>query len=239
MSIYTRKPIRALIGERIWVVSGVGHPRTYSLVGSFLVWEVYEGADGTKEAWGETVTPLARPVRIDGTAWFQGLRKATGNFAFGLQHINDAKVIDGLLATCSEYPDQLVVGSGISSGAFFGIPTSNAEVERAAIDAATKHYQRTGWEVISHETLNLGYDLHRHRAAVIRHIEVKGVRGSNCSFILTANEKDFAARSDSFRLCVVVNALDPTHRAIREFTNTELNSDFSIEPLAFAVRLKS
>jgi hypothetical protein len=91
--------------------------------------------------------------------------------------------------------------------------------------------------VISHEALCLGYDLHCTKGDTVRHVEVKGIRGSKCSFILTANEKDFADRNASFYLCVVVNALNSKYRAIHEFTAAQLASDFSVEPLSFAVRL--
>jgi hypothetical protein len=72
----------------------------------------------------------------------------------------------------------------------------------------------------------------------VHHVEVKGIKGREYSFFITANELDFSCGRDSFRLCVVTNALDPTHRKIEAFTANDLASKFEMEQLAFAARLK-
>lgn len=239
LSIYTRKPVQALIGDRVWLVSGQGRPRSYALVGSFLVSEVNEDSEGTNTAWGQTLTSFAHPIPINGTDWFGSLRRATGNFAFGLQRLTEAAVIEGLLEVCFESAKASSPNGSSPGGAFFGTPEENQLVEQAAIKAATRHYRAKGWQVMSHEDLNLGYDLQCQKSNATLYVEVKGVRGSKCSFILTSNERDFAERNGSFRLCVVTNALNSRHRAIHEFTPADLASKFYIEPLSFAVRLKT
>lgn len=220
------------------MVSGDGRPRTYSLIGSFLVSEVDEDAEGMKYASGPRVASFTNPVPIAGTHWFPALRKATGNFGFGLQRLNNTRVIEGLLETYYGSTEVITSSASQAHGALLGTPDENKRVEQAAIKAVTKRYRQDGWQVISRESLNLGYDLHCQKLGEVRALEVKGVRGSNCSFILTSNEKDFAEHNESFRLSVVLNALRPTHRVIREFTRAQLLRDFSIEPLSFAVQLR-
>lgn len=74
-------------------------------------------------------------------------------------------------------------------GGGFGDPESNREVERAAIARATAALEAEGWSVESVERDRIGFDLLCTRPdGEARHVEVKGVRGSARSFIITEGE---------------------------------------------------
>jgi hypothetical protein len=240
MGIYTRKPVDHLIGHRVWLISGQGRPRTYELVGSFRVEKIGKNPDGTNFARGETVAAFKPSIPIGEMDWFALLKRATNSFSFGLTRLKDEAVVSGLLAVSpGNNSPAMLPKLPNAHGGLFGTPAESAVVEEAAIEAASRHYRAEGWQVFSQEPLNLGYDLLCTRADEIRHVEVKGVRGSECSFILTANERDFAERNESFYLCVVVSALDPACRKINEFTAAEMNSRFIFKPVSFVARLKA
>ena len=240
MKIYTRKAVGGLVGNRVWLISGQGRPRTYELVGSFLVREIGENPDGTNFAEGQTIAAFKPSIPIGEMDWFALLKRATNSFSFGLTRLKDDAVVSGLLAVSPGNNSAAVLpGSPNARGGVFGTPAENAVVEEAAIEAASGHYLAEGWQVLSQEALNLGYDLLCTRADEIRYVEVKGVRGSECSFILTANERDFADKNESFCLCVVLSSLDPACRTIHEFTAAEMNSRFVFKPVSFVARLRA
>ena len=120
----------------------------------------------------------------------------------------------------------------------FGTPETNKLVEIAAIKAVAAAYESDGWKVVSHEDRKHGYDMYCTRFDAIPHVEVKGAKGRDCSFIVTGNELDFSYERDSFRLCVVTGALDHKLQKIETFTAKDVASKFDLEPLDFAARLK-
>jgi len=92
-----------------------------------------------------------------------------------------------------------------------GDPERKAEVERTAISMVTAHYR--GWDVVSVERENLGWDLLAKKLghSALR-LEVKGLFGSELTIGLTPREyralrdhKD--GKIGNYRLCVVTNAL--------------------------------
>jgi hypothetical protein len=96
--IVTNKAVEGLIGNRIWLIQGEAKPRRYVLRGSFIV--VSTGPDiedgfrhvvrGRK---GEFFKP---PICISALPWFDRFKRSQGNFAFGLQRISEAAVVDEL-----------------------------------------------------------------------------------------------------------------------------------------------
>jgi hypothetical protein len=239
--VVTNKTVQTLHGDRIWLVSGEARPRTYSLRGSFVVAEIQQDSSETEryQVWGSTERWFKAPIRIDTHSWFESLKRVTGNFAFGLQRIKNPDITRGLLDVSLDHTDSATAGNSVqSSGGLFGTPEANRLVEMGAVNAVTAEYRANGWAVVSHEDRKYGYDLHCTRSQTTLHVEVKGVKGRDCSFILTANEREFSTERASFRLCVVTSALDAKHREIHTFTAAELASKFDFEPLAFSARLK-
>lgn len=88
-------------------------------------------------------------------------------------------------------------------------PLKRIEVEKKAILLVTKHYTDQGYEVTSFEKDNVGWDLTAKYGTIEIKLEVKGLSGSLIATELTPNEyKNLKKYIDSYRLCVVSEALD-------------------------------
>lgn len=86
------------------------------------------------------------------------------------------------------------------------------QVEKAAVSFVTKEYQRLGYKVTSREKENIGWDLDAEKGGVRLKLEVKGLAQSQISIHISSNEyNSMKAYKDSYRLCVVTNAVsNPT-----------------------------
>jgi hypothetical protein len=123
-------------------------------------------------------------------------------------------------------------------GARFGDPERNELVELAAINTVADCYRSRRWHVESKEDKPVGYDLLCTRGRRARRVEVKGIRGATCNFIITANEKGKAAHIPGFRLIAVTNALRTYRRRLWEFTAAELLRKFRFEPISYMAKLR-
>ena len=84
----------------------------------------------------------------------------------------------------------------------------NIQVEKAAIEAATKYYQEKGYSVTSVEPDKLGWDLEAIKNGRVLYVEVKGLSGSLIDFELTPNEyRRLKENFKQYRVCVVCEAL--------------------------------
>ena len=95
-------------------------------------------------------------------------------------------------------------------GAGFGTAAQNRKVEVAAMKAAAAHYNNAGFETRDVSARNFGWDmtaLHRTIEGQIKHVEVKGVSGSEPKVLLTRNEYETAQVDPDWELAVVTNAL--------------------------------
>ena len=102
-AIVTNKSTVDVIGDKIWLITGEGRPRKYSLVGWFIADSVGRSGDSAfgKRISGTQGTWFQPMPRFDGEEWFADFRRSQGNFAFGLQPINDQRFIRGLEAICA------------------------------------------------------------------------------------------------------------------------------------------
>ena len=100
-------------------------------------------------------------------------------------------------------------------GAGFGDPAKNRQVELAAEDVITKHYEHAGWTVTRVAHLKCGWDLTATHGGAERHLEVKGVSSSMPSILLTRNELRTAENDTTWRLAIVTTAL--TSPELHEF----------------------
>ena len=121
-------------------------------------------------------------------------------------------------------------------GSGFGDAVENRRVEKAAVNAVIRHYVAQGWQVETKELEQQGYDLLCRRRSAVHHEEVKGIRGSICSFVITANEKAIAEVDYAFRLVAVTNALDPKGRRLRHFTGPEMLDSFEMSAISFVAK---
>jgi hypothetical protein len=123
-----------------------------------------------------------------------------------------------------------------NAGAGFGSPEKNRKVEKAAISFVTKHYKNQGWKVESVEfKKNKGYDLLCTKGTAEEHVEVKGVRGTELSFIITSGEVRQICEDSQSVVCVVTSALSDKPLLSR-YTIQEFIDNFELEKLAYRAR---
>jgi hypothetical protein len=120
-------------------------------------------------------------------------------------------------------------GSPLKKGPGFGRPEQNALVERAAVKAVRAQLVAKGWTVRSVESEKCGYDLECISGTSSLHAEVKGIRGIDLSFIMTAGERKCASEDPRFQLFVVTSAL--AKPAIHRYKGAELEQRFAFTPL--------
>ena len=97
--------------------------------------------------------------------------------------------------------------SGGTSGG--GDPEIKKEVEKAAVQAATRHYKSRGYEVESVETENCGWDLEAVKGGEKLRVEVKGISKGEVYVNMTPNEFWAAQQHrQSYRLAVFRKHLD-------------------------------
>lgn len=97
-------------------------------------------------------------------------------------------------------------------------------VETSAIKYVTKHYKKIGYHVNSVEKENLGWDLNATYNDLNLKLEVKGLSGEEIAAELTSNEyqalkADVNNGNDSYRICIVTNALSKPVLSIFECSN--------------------
>jgi hypothetical protein len=147
-----------------------------------------------------------------------------------------------LLRTCRISPTTLRTLRGSSSqggsprrGSGFGSALENVKVEKASLKRFKQTYK--GWGIVDCQRDNFGYDFEVSRGSQIRHIELKGARGSMPSFPITDNEVKQAKGDRLWRLAVVTDALSSPQ--ITEWTRTQFLRKFSLRPLVtYMARLR-
>jgi len=121
-------------------------------------------------------------------------------------------------------------------GGGFGSPEQNRRAEKMAIREATALLQCQGWDVHSVEAEKVGYDLHCERKNEVLRVEVKGVRGGEPSFMLTASEYDRSQTEATFALCVVTAVLKEPK--VRLVTQPDLKTRLrKVRAIAFSATL--
>ena len=103
-SVVTNKPVSNIEGDRVWLVTGEGRPRTFYLCAWFIADRVERNTDpefGTCVAGthGKFFHPM---IELNNEQWFGEFQRSQGNFAFGLQPITDSRFIAGLESAASK-----------------------------------------------------------------------------------------------------------------------------------------
>jgi hypothetical protein len=97
-----------------------------------------------------------------------------------------------------------------------------AKVERAAIRVCCAHFESLGYDVVSVEKDNVGWDLIAKAGRSSLRIEVKGLSGPAFSIELTPNEYNaFIQQASDYRLAVVVNALESPSLSICRYSDEQ------------------
>jgi hypothetical protein len=97
-SIVTTKPVMGSVGSRIWIVTGRGTPRSYSLVQTFLAESAGPKpvAVGVNQICARTGIRFRPEVPLNALPWFAGFRKRMGNFGLGFQKLTDPRLVQAL-----------------------------------------------------------------------------------------------------------------------------------------------
>jgi Protein NO VEIN, C-terminal len=117
-------------------------------------------------------------------------------------------------------------------GAGFGTAEENKRVEQAAIDWVTRDYKKRGWEVENVSRQKLGYDLECTCNRRVFHVEVKGSRGTEQKFIITASEKRTWRTDRHFVLALVTNALG-RQKSLFQFRGTTGYRHFEFREVSY------
>ena len=116
-------------------------------------------------------------------------------------------------------------------GGGFAEAKTRKEIEQAAIQYVTAHYEAQNYKVESRESQNLGYDLLAVNAATTLYLEVKGTDGTSPRFFLTRNERKSADQEVNWRLVMVTSAR--TAPQLQVLTIEEVEARFNLDPLAW------
>jgi hypothetical protein len=126
----------------------------------------------------------------------------------------------------------------VKDGAGFGDPKMNRKVERAAVAFVTDWYVKQGWQVQSVEAECCGFDLLCSKHGKEEHVEVKGVRGTVPSFIITRGEVQRAKNDTCFVLVVVTEALSKQPRS-HHYTGAQFLTTFALQEIAFRASISA
>ncbi len=126
----------------------------------------------------------------------------------------------------SEVEKQISVGAGFSNAEM------NRKVMEAAVSFVSEWYEERGWGIQSVEAERCCYDLLCMKGSAEEHVEVKGVKGTVLSFIITAGEVRQARTNPRFILCAVTSALSDTPQMFR-YTGQAFIQNFKLKELAY------
>lgn len=239
-SIATNKSISKLIGNRIWLIGGIGKPRKYYLCYYFLVDEI-EPSDSDPYfkycVTGQQGKVFNPAILLNDFHWFKAFLKSQQNFSLGLRKIKE---------TFADELNKLALGEVVSDasidvqaqkvGGGFSSPETSRKVEQAAVSFVKTYYEQNHWSVESVESEKCGYDLLCTKSHIQEHVEVKGIQGNLVSFIITNGEVKQSRSDKKFVLCAVTSAL--TNPTLHRFSSSEFRKRFALEPISFHASLK-
>lgn len=122
-------------------------------------------------------------------------------------------------------------------GGGFGDSEMNRKVELAAVRLVRKHYELKGWAITDRQKDSCGYDLLATRNRAKLYLEVKGAKGAEPGFIISANEVRCSKKDREFRLCLVTNALGGAP-SLKVMTRQQMEKAFKLSPLTYIAKPK-
>lgn len=146
--------------------------------------------------------------------------------------------VSARLATYTETAEGVVVGDRHYRGATEEDRVRDKLVEERAITAATRHLLHLGWSLhADRQRDGMGYDLEFANSDSTIHLEVKGIRGANLEFNLTAKEWWRAQTDSAFLVAAVTGALNPHSTRVNLLSREEIvQADRT--PTQFRVRVR-
>jgi Domain of unknown function (DUF3883) len=129
-------------------------------------------------------------------------------------------------------PHEAAIADQLTPGAGFGRWEENRKVEEAAVNLVSETYRQEGWQVVSVEETRCGFDLLCVRDEEEAHVEVKGIRGTDRRFVITAGELRCAFDDDQFVLALVTSALS-SQPIPERLSAVRFRSDFTFDPIQY------
>lgn len=143
-----------------------------------------------------------------------------------------------VLRACGVDPktlDVVAIASEGRVGAGFGEASMNRQVELAGMKVVARELEGDEWVVEDRsKERGPGFDLRATRGGIVRHIEVKAVRGSDPAFILTEGELQAARRDRRWELALVTRAM--TRPELTWYSRHEVLKELEIRPISHMVR---
>lgn len=241
-SVGTSKKVDKILGNKVWIIAGIGRPREYYLCSWFVADNIEETDDdyfkyivyGSEHTQRGTLDPV---IKLNDLPWFKEFLKSQANFSFGLRVIQPkfASRFEELIKTKYKIKRSQSRTPSIESGT--GASLAKRLIEKRAIELVIKKYKSTGWVVKSVESEKRGFDLLCQKGKKEEHVEVKGLSNTEIAFTLTAREYQYASKESRFRICIVTDALTKSPR-IHSFSFDGLISNFRINPIAYRCESK-
>ena len=179
------------------------------------------------------ITPLRAPITIDEMReMFPRWKWLT--YPRQRPYLNgaNAKIAQALWNRAKLKLKTAPVSVKVSGGGFGRSPEQIRKVEKAACSAVKLYFREKGYELISCEKENRGYDFDVRRNKEELHVEVKGVSGSMLKFPITTNEIACAKSDTKFKLAVVTEATTP-QKKVHIFDRKDFLKSFELTPLAY------
>jgi hypothetical protein len=245
---------RVRANDNLWLVSSIRKPQPakWTLVARVLVHRKQEipglhrpfriiGNPGKSQRLDYRsqcdLTPTLRKLEFASGKMIKGRGRAIGKALQSIRRLTDRDVVL-LTEHAQESPFTLensVEEAIKNTGAGFGDAETNRRVEQAAICHVENLYRSAGWVVVSREKEHVGYDLLCKKDGKALYLEVKGIRQTIQSFIITRKEKE-TAKDPRFRLCLVTSAL--TNPELIEYTGAQFLQQFDFTALVFRSDLR-
>jgi len=98
LSVMTNKAPSHAQGSRVWLITGEGRPRSFSLCGYFIVDAVEPSYDSRFQTCnrGNAGSLFDSMPCLDAEPWFDEFKRSQGNFSLRFQPITDQRFIAGL-----------------------------------------------------------------------------------------------------------------------------------------------
>ncbi len=211
--LYCYAPVSAIVG--IAEVLGSARPAG---------WRLYETKIG-RVRWLRSPTDLDR-LRAEFPLW-KWLKSCQTPCALDARKSARMRELAGDLVKGSRQPRLRS-----RSGAGFGSPEANKQVELAAIRRVTRDLRREGYQVRSREQDGVGYDLEATKGRKQLHVEVKGIAGDALQFAITAGELQQARKDAAFELRAVTQARTQQAK-VHRFPGKAFLKQFHLEAMAY------
>jgi hypothetical protein len=90
-AIVTKKSVMGAKGSRIWLITGRGSPRRYSITHSFIAQTAGPSSStrGMNEVAAEEGTRYRPEIELTELPWFPAFKKTMGSFGLGYQRIKE------------------------------------------------------------------------------------------------------------------------------------------------------